>query len=92
MSLEQTAAPVYRWYHKASALLLIVFCLEVGVVLLVFPWLEYWDNNFFSNWLPKVHDYWDNSYVRGAVSGVGAANIIIAFGELFRLRRFSKED
>jgi hypothetical protein len=92
MPLEQTATPVYRWYHKASALLLIVFCLEVGVVLLVFPWLEYWDNNFFSNWLPKVHDYWDNSYVRGAVSGVGAANIIIAFGELFRLRRFSKED
>ncbi len=90
--IEQAAAPVYRWYHKASALLLIVFCLEVGVVLLVFPWLEYWDNNFFSNWLPKVHDYWGNSYVRGAVSGVGAANIIIAFSELFRLRRFSKED
>ena len=89
--IEQAPAPAYRWYHKASALLLIVFCLEVGVVLLVFPWLEYWDNNFFSNWIPKLHGYWDNSYVRGAVSGLGVANIIIAFGELFRLRRFSKD-
>lgn len=85
-----SAAPVYRWYHKASALLFIVFCLEVGVVLLVFPWSEYWDNNFFSNWIPMMRDLWDNPYVRGAVSGLGIVNIFISFSELFRLRRFSK--
>jgi hypothetical protein len=88
--IEQAPAPVYRWYHKTAALLLIVFCLEIGVVLLVFPWSDYWDNNFFSTWIPRMHDIWDNSYVRGAVSGLGIANIFIAFGELFRLRRFSK--
>lgn len=91
IELEQAPpAPVYRWYHKATALFLIVFCLEVGVVLLVFPWSDYWDNNFFSTWIPALHQSWDNSYVRGAVSGLGIANIMIAFGELFRLRRFSK--
>ena len=84
-------APVYRWYHKASALLFIVFCLEVGVVLLVFPWSEYWDNNFFSNWIPMTRDLWDHSYLRGAVSGLGIVNIFISFSELFRLRRFSKQ-
>ena len=83
-------APVYHWYHKATALLFIVFCLEVGVVLLVFPWSEYWDNNFFSNWIPIVRDFWNNAYVRGAVSGLGIVNIYISFSELFRLRRFSK--
>ena len=83
-------ARAYRWYHKASALLFIVFCLEIGVVLVVFPWSEYWDNNFFSTWIPLLHSFWDNSYVRGAVSGLGIVNILIAFGELFRLRRFSK--
>ena len=81
----------YRWYHKISALLFIVFCLEVGVVLLVFPWSEYWDNNFFSNWIPMTRDLWDNSYLRGAVSGLGIVNIFISFSELFRLRRFSKQ-
>jgi hypothetical protein len=85
-----TADPVYRWYHKTAALLSIVFCLEVGVVLLVFPWSDYWDNNFFSTWVPAIHGLWDNSYVRGGVSGLGVVNIVIAFGELFRLRRFSK--
>jgi len=91
-TIEQAPpAPVYRWYHKASALLFIVFCLEVGVVLLVFPWSEYWDNNFFANWIPMTRELWDNSYVRGAVSGLGIVNIFISFSELFRLRRFSKQ-
>jgi hypothetical protein len=89
--IEQAAPdPVYRWYHKTAALLSIVFCLEVGVVLLVFPWSDYWDNNFFATWLPKFHELWGNSYLRGGVSGLGVVNIAIAFGELFRLRRFSK--
>ena len=82
--------PAYRWYHKATALLFIIFCLEVGVVLLVFPWSDYWDNNFFSTWIPHWKDAWDNSYLRGAVSGLGIVNIYISFSELFRLRRFSK--
>jgi hypothetical protein len=87
---QPAATAEYRWYHKTAAMLLVVFCLEVGVVLLVFPWSDYWDNNFFSTWIPKLHDFWDNAYLRGAVSGLGVANISIAFGELFRLRRFSK--
>lgn len=87
---QEKAAPIYRWYHKLSALVFIVFCLEIGVVLLVFPWSEYWDNNFFSNLIPVVRKLWDNSYLRGAVSGLGIVNIYISFSELFRLRRFSK--
>jgi len=89
--IEQAApAPSYRWYHKLTALLFIVFCLEIGVVLLVFPWSEYWDNNFFTTWAPQLRDFWDSSYVRGAVSGLGIVNVFISFTELFRLRRFSK--
>jgi len=87
---EARPAPAYRWYHKLTALLFIVFCLEIGVVLLVFPWSEYWDNNFFSNAIPTFRNLWDNAYLRGAVSGLGVINIYISFSELFRLRRFSK--
>ena len=83
-------APAYRWYHKVTALLFIVFCLEIGVILLVLPWSEYWNNNFFSNRTQALRDFWDNAYVRGAVSGLGIVNIFISFTELFRLRRFSK--
>ena len=89
--IEQAPPSIpYRWYHKLSALLFIIFCLEIGVVLLVMPWSEYWDNNFFATWTPSARDLWESSYVRGAVSGLGIVNIFISFTELFRMRRFSK--
>jgi hypothetical protein len=84
------APPVYHWYHKLSAVVFITFCLEIGLFLLVFPWTEYWDGNYFSSVLPQMRDYWNNMYVRGAVSGLGVVNLCISFAELFRLRRFAR--
>jgi hypothetical protein len=78
----------YRWYHKISAVLFITFCLEIGIFLLVFPWTEYWDSNYFLHFAPSLENYWGNSYLRGAISGLGAVNLYIAFLEMFRLRRF----
>jgi len=81
------APPSYHWYQKLSAILLILFCLELGCFLLVFPWLgDIWEKNFFSSVLR--HGYWGNGYFRGAVSGLGAINLYISFVEILRLRRF----
>ena len=82
--------PVYRWYHKMSAVLLVTFCLEIGLFLLIFPWTDYWDGNYFSGLIPEARQYWNNLYLRGAVSGVGLVNLYIALLEVFRLRRFAK--
>jgi hypothetical protein len=79
-----------RWYHKVWAVLLITFCLEIGVFLLVFPWTEWWDNNYFANSIARIRDYWDSMYLRGAVSGLGLVNLYICVAEAIRLRRFSK--
>lgn len=79
--------PAYHWYQKLSAILLILFCLELGCFLLVFPWVNVvWDNNFFSSLLHS--GYWDSGYLRGAVSGLGVINLYIALVEILRLRRF----
>ena len=84
---EQSEPRPYRWYHKFSAILLIIFCLEIGTFLLVFPWYgSTWENNFFSSLLRQ--GYWQNSYFRGAVSGLGIVNLYICFVEILRLRRF----
>ena len=80
----------YRWYHKLSALIFILFCMELGAFLLLFPWTEYWDHNFFSALVPEWHYFWGNSYVRGAISGLGVVNFYIAFLEVLRLRRFAR--
>lgn len=81
--------PVYRWYHKLSAVLIITLCLEIGLFLLVFPWTSYWETNYFSQIIPSWHVYWYNSYFRGAVSGLGALNLYIFLVEIFHLRRFA---
>ena len=78
----------YPWYHKMWAFVFITFCLEIGLFLLIFPWTDYWGDNFFSNLFPQMETLWDNMYVRGAVSGLGVANLWISFAEIFRLKRF----
>ncbi len=80
----------YRWYHKMSAVLLITFCLEIGLFLLIFPWTDTWENNYFAALAPSLRQYWDNMYVRGAISGLGVINLYISLVEVFRLRRFAK--
>jgi hypothetical protein len=82
--------PVYRWYHKMTAVLFITFCLEIGLFLIVFPWTEYWEVNYLVGLIPAAQQWWDNLYVRGAVSGLGVVNIYISLAEVFRLRRFAR--
>ena len=80
-----------HWFNKVAALVYVFFCFELGVVLLLYPWLSFWDRNFFSGLSPEWYELWTSPYMRGAVSGIGVINIWISFSELFRLRRFSKE-
>jgi hypothetical protein len=82
--------PPMRWYHKVSAVLFITFCLEIGIFLLIFPWTDYWDGNYFSGLFPALQPYWENAFLRGAISGLGVVNLYISFIEIFRLRRFSR--
>jgi hypothetical protein len=82
--------PKYHWYQKVSAVVFIAFCLEIGMYLLIVPWTEYWDGNYFSGMMPQLKGYWDNLYLRGAVSGLGMVNLYISLVEIFRLRRFAR--
>jgi hypothetical protein len=65
----------------------IVFCFEVGVFLFVFPWVSLWSKNYFLNHYPLVADIARNYFLRGAVSGIGLADVWLAFFELWRFRR-----
>lgn len=80
----------HRWYHVAIALFFIVFTLELGVFLTLFPWTDFWDRSFFSSFNPEWRLYWSNAYLRGAVTGLGIVNVYISITEIFRLRRFAR--
>jgi hypothetical protein len=82
--------PTYRWYHKFFAVMLATACLIIGIVLLLFPWTPYWENNYFVGLSPFLRHWWNNLYIRGAVSGIGVVNLYISLVEVFRLKRFSQ--
>lgn len=82
--------PGPRWFQRLSSILFIIFCFELGLFLLIYPWTDGWADNYFA-WavsgsaLPAWHSFWDNSFVRGGISGLGAVNLWIAIAEVFRL-------
>jgi len=74
------------WTQRIWALIKFLFCFEIGLFLVVFPWLQTWDVNWFAASTPTLHAIWVNAFFRGAVSGLGLLNVWIGFTELFRLR------
>ena len=84
---ESAEPPKISWFHRLASLLFIIVCFEVGVFLLVFPWMDYWNNNSIASFAPWVRAIWESSYFRGALSGLGLVNIYISLGEVLRLRR-----
>jgi len=79
------------WLEKAAALLFVIFCFELGVFLIVFPWLQLWEYSYFSNigfsfFGQAWEKVWDSAWLRGAVSGLGVVNVIISLVEVSRLR------
>jgi hypothetical protein len=81
----------HRWYHKIGALIYVFFCFELGIFLLLFPWLDLWQQNLLGSLTPGWYELWNSPYVKGAISGLGVIDIGISFSELFRLRRFAKD-
>ncbi|MBZ5660949.1 MAG: hypothetical protein LAO08_11130 [Acidobacteriia bacterium] len=66
----------------------VLLCLDVfllGVLLLLVPWLGYWDHNFFLDKYPALIPILLHPSVRGAVTGLGALDIILA-GSMLRGR------
>jgi len=84
------ARPGGIWFQRIASVLFIVFCLELGLFLLLYPWTDSWSANYFS-WIgplqlqPAWHELWNNGYVRGAISGLGLVNIWVAVAEALRM-------
>lgn len=87
---EQMVPPGPSWFRRLSSVLFVIFCFELGLFLLIYPWTDGWSDNYFA-WAvagsrqTAWHMFWNNGYVRGGISGFGVINLWIAMAEVFRM-------
>lgn len=61
-----------------AQLLSILSSLLIGLVLIIAPWTSLWDSNWLLQPHPATRDILLSTFTRGAVSGLGLINIMIA--------------
>jgi hypothetical protein len=84
------AWPQPTWFRRLTTVIYVIFCFEVGLFLLIYPWTIAWPNNYFAWIAPGViqapwNEFWNNTWVRGALSGIGVVNLWIAITEVFQM-------
>jgi hypothetical protein len=71
--------------NRLLRVVLLLFWLELGLVLILVPWSEIWEINYFLYQYPALGYYVKNFFLRGAISGLGLVNVFLAL-EAFRRR------
>jgi len=77
---------------KITVIVYILICFEIGILLMVLPWTQYWDDNFFLYFVtgklnaPWFPGFMTSGYVRGAVTGLGALNILAGLRDAIKFR------
>lgn len=87
-------SPAVRRSRRGSKIWLIVMAavsFELGLFLMIFPWMAIWPHNYFASLAPEWERFWMSPYFRGAVSGVGLLNVLIALSEVFNMRHWSHD-
>ena len=69
---------------RLGKVLVVVYLLEVGLVLIVMPWTQFWDRNYFVESLPALEPTLRSPAIRGGVSGFGIVSIWVALSDVMR--------
>lgn len=83
---------------KLTIIFFIILCLLAGFVLTIFPWISLgrigdWGDNFFLVYLvqklnmPELQKAVASGWVRGAITGLGVLNILLAFWEMANFKK-----
>jgi hypothetical protein len=83
---------------KITILFFILICFEIGLLLVILPWLHSpsWNENYFLVMAAdKLHWPWlaraiESGYVRGAVTGLGLLNIMLGLWEAINFKKTAR--
>ncbi|HET6199425.1 MAG: hypothetical protein WBE21_16350 [Candidatus Acidiferrales bacterium] len=72
--------------NRLLRVLLLLLWLEMGLLIILIPWSTFWETNYFLNHYPSLIPILLNPYVRGAISGLGVVDAVLAV-DSFRRKR-----
>lgn len=83
---------------RLTLIFLIFLSLEVGIALILLPWISIgvigdWGDNYLlamavdKTGLPVLRTVVSSGWVRGAVTGLGILNVLVAFWEIAHFKR-----
>jgi hypothetical protein len=79
--------PAPLWLQRLSLCVLVLFCVYLGVLVMVLPWwTRMWDQNLFLEARPHLARVLHTGAVRGAISGLGLLDIWIGISEAVHYR------
>jgi hypothetical protein len=70
---------------RVARIIMLLLWLTLGLALILAPWSELWETNYFLYQYPGLGLFLKNLYLRGAISGLGFMNILLSL-ESFRHR------
>lgn len=82
--------------ERLTVIFFIILCLLLGLYLILAPWdmlFGQWSSNYLlafiadRSGLPVIHNAVSSTWFRGAVTGLGVLNILIAVWEVFNFNK-----
>jgi len=74
------------WVQRFVLVSTVIFCLWIGLVLAVLPWLPAWTENALVNDFPNLKWLLGLGFVRGFVTGLGLLDLWIGISEAVQYR------
>ncbi len=74
--------------NKVLFFVYVLYCLEVGIFLVIYPWMMLWEQNSLLSYYPVLRTIFLNNFFRGAVSGLGVANLVLGAWEIAQFPRY----
>jgi len=70
---------------RIAQIFVLLLWLVLGLALILVPWSDIWETNYFLYQYPALGLFLKNPFLRGAISGLGFMNVLLSL-EGFRHR------
>jgi len=74
------------WLRRLWLAVFVLFCLEVGIILIVLPWSRVWTENSLLLGHAQLAGFLRQNFVRGLISGLGLVDVWMGIAEAVRYR------